>query len=266
MIAPSGFARLIVKAAERVRPGASAVLDDMPPAALARIASMAARGLVRAPLLGAAGTSLLVGRRVTIRDPSQVFLGRGVIIEDGVEIQGRSRRGITLGDGVTIRNGAMLRPSSYYGREQGEGCIVGPGSNVGALCYLGCAGFIEIGRDVLMGSMVQLIAEEHVVTGDETIKAAGTTRRGIRIGDGCWLGAGSIVLDGVELGAGCVVGAGAVVTRSWPAGSVLAGVPATLLRESAAGEEPAPGERLATGNAESATRDAESPTRDAEND
>ena len=34
----------------------------------------------------------------------------------------------------------------------------------------------------------------------------------------------------------------------------------------AAGEEPAPGERLATGNAESATRDAESPTRDAEND
>jgi acetyltransferase-like isoleucine patch superfamily enzyme len=187
---------------------------------------------------------------VTIRDPRRVFVGRGVIIEDGVEIQGRSRRGISLGDGVTIRNGAMLRPSSYYGREQGEGCVIGPGSNVGALCYLGCAGFIEIGRDVLMGSMVQLIAEEHVL-GEDAIKAAGTTRRGIRIGDGCWLGAGSIVLDGVELGTGCVVGAGAVITRSWPAGSVLAGVPATLLRESAAGEG-----QIAT-QKESVTRDAE---------
>ena len=231
------FRRLALRVADCVRPGAACVLEDMPPAALARIAAMSARGLARAPLLGAAGSALLVGRRVTIRDLRRVFVGRGVIIEDGVEIQGRSRRGITLGDGVTIRNGAMLRPSSYYGRQQGEGCVIGPGSNIGALCYLGCAGFIEIGRDVLMGSMVQLIAEEHVL-GEETIKAAGTTRRGIRIGHGCWLGAGSIVLDGVELGAGCVVGAGAVVTRSWPAGSVLAGVPATRLRESAGEEEP----------------------------
>jgi acetyltransferase-like isoleucine patch superfamily enzyme len=250
MTAPFGFARVIVRAAERVRPGAAAVLEDMPPAALARIAAMSARGVARAPLLGAAGPSLLVGRRVTIRDPRRVFVGRGVIIEDGVEIQGRSRRGISLGDGVTVRNGAMVRPSSYYGREQGEGCVIGPGSNVGALCYLGCAGFIEIGRDVLMGSMVQLIAEEHVL-GEDTIKAAGTTRRGIRIGDGCWLGAGSIVLDGVELGAGCVVGAGAVVTRSWPAGSVLVGVPATLLRE------PAAGEGQITTQKEPVTRDAE---------
>jgi acetyltransferase-like isoleucine patch superfamily enzyme len=240
MNVPSGLAAAITKAAERMRPGAAGVLADLPPAALAKLAAMAARGAVRAPLLGAAGPSLLVGRRVTIRDPRRISVGRGVIVEDGVEIQGRSRRGVSLGDGVTIRNGAMIRPSSYYGREQGEGCLVGPGSNVGALCYIGCAGFIEIGRDVLMGSMVQLIAEEHVLGGDETIKVAGTTRRGIRIGDGCWLGAGSIVLDGVELGAGCVVGAGAVVTHSWPAGSVLAGVPATLLREPAIGDgEPA---------------------------
>jgi acetyltransferase-like isoleucine patch superfamily enzyme len=241
------------------------VLEGMPPAALAKIAAMSARGLARAPLLGAAGSALLVGRRVTIRDPRRVFVGRGVIIEDGVEIQGRSYRGVTLGDGVTVRNGAMVRPSSYYGREQGDGCAIGPGSNVGALCYLGCAGFIEIGRDVLMGSMVQLIAEEHVVTGNETIKTSGTTRRGICIGDGCWLGAGSIVLDGVELGAGCVVGAGAVVTRSWPAGSVLAGVPATLLREpaggtpeSAIGEEPAPADdEPAAGEEEPVTRHTE---------
>jgi acetyltransferase-like isoleucine patch superfamily enzyme len=259
MNVPSGFTKMIAGVAERVRPGAAVVLADMPPAALARIASMAVRAATRAPLLGAAGPSLLVGRRVTIRDPRRVFVGRGVIIEDGVEIQGRSRRGVTLGDGVTIRNGAMVRPSSYYGREQGEGCVIGSGSNVGALCYLGCAGFIEIGRDVLMGSMVQLIAEQHRVTGEETIKAAGTIRRGITVGDGCWLGAGSIVLDGVELGAGCVVGAGAVVTRSWPAGSVLAGVPATLLREQTDGATGYAGAAAEPpgGQEESSTRDAE---------
>jgi acetyltransferase-like isoleucine patch superfamily enzyme len=227
---PSRFTRVIARAAERVRPGSTAVLTELPPSTIAKLAAMAVRGMARTPLLGAAGPSLLVGRRVTIRDPRHVRLGRGVIIEDGAEIQGRSRRGIVLGDGVTIRNGAMIRPSSYYGRRQGEGCVIGPGSNVGALCYVGCAGFIEIGRDVLMGSMVQLIAEEHVIGDGEAIKASGVTRSGISIGDGCWLGGGCIILDGVELGAGCVVGAGAVVTRSWPAGSVLAGVPAVAIR------------------------------------
>ena len=236
MTAPFGFARVIVRAAERVRPGAAAVLEDMPPAALARIAAMAARGVARAPLLGAAGPSLLVGRRVTIRDPRRVFVGRGVIIEDGVEIQGRSRRGISLGDGVTVRNGAMMRPVQLLRPRTRRGLRHRSGQ--------------QRRRPVLPG-MRRLHRDRsrraHGFHGAadrggararrrSTIKAAGTTRRGIRIGDGCWLGAGSIVLDGVELGAGCVVGAGAVVTRSWPAGSVLAGVPATLLREPAAGE------------------------------
>jgi acetyltransferase-like isoleucine patch superfamily enzyme len=224
------LANAIAAAAERVRPGAAEVLREAPPSAVVKLSAMAVRGAVRAPLLGAAGPSLLVGRRVTIRNPRQVFVGRGVIIEDSVEIQGRSRLGVRLGDGVTLRNGAMIRPSSYYGREEGDGCVIGAGSTLGALCYVGCAGFVEIGRNVLMGSMVQLIAEEHVIGDDPAIKASGTTRRGIRIGDGCWLGGGSIVLDGVELGAGCVVGAGAVVTRSWPAGCVLGGVPAALIR------------------------------------
>lgn len=46
------------------------------------------------------------------------------------------------------------------------------------------------------------------------------------IGDGCWIGEGACILKGVELGENCVVGANAVVTKSFPAGSVLGGVPA----------------------------------------
>jgi acetyltransferase-like isoleucine patch superfamily enzyme len=236
---PEPFVRAVTAAAERVRPGAAGVLGELPPSAVAKIAAMSLRAALVRPRLGSAGQGLLVGRSVTLRDAARIRVGSGVIVEDGVEIQGRSSRGITLGSRVTIRNNSMIRPSSYYGRREGEGCSIGDGSNVGAMCYIGCAGFIEIGRDVLMGSLVQLIAEEHVVPvaaaghgageavgAGASIKDAGTTRTGITIGDGCWLGAGSIILDGVELGAGCIVGAGAVVTRSYPAGTVLTGVPA----------------------------------------
>jgi len=51
------------------------------------------------------------------------------------------------------------------------------------------------------------------------------------IGDRCLIGMGAILLEGVKIGAGSIVGAGAVVTKDVPAGVVVAGVPAKVLRE-----------------------------------
>jgi acetyltransferase-like isoleucine patch superfamily enzyme len=52
----------------------------------------------------------------------------------------------------------------------------------------------------------------------------------VRLGRNVWLGCNVTVLKGVSLGDSCVVGANAVVTTSFPAGSVLAGVPARVLK------------------------------------
>jgi maltose O-acetyltransferase len=52
----------------------------------------------------------------------------------------------------------------------------------------------------------------------------------VKIGNQCWIGAKAVILKDVELGDGCVVAAGAIVTKSFPANSVVAGVPARLLR------------------------------------
>lgn len=51
-----------------------------------------------------------------------------------------------------------------------------------------------------------------------------------RIGKNCFIGGESIILPGITIGDGCVVGAGSVVTKDVPAGSVIAGNPAKVLR------------------------------------
>jgi len=95
-----------------------------------------------------------------------------------------------------------------------------------------------------MGPHVCLIAEDHD-SGDPhlPIKAQGVTRQSIVIEDDVWLGAGAVVVAGVTVGRGSVVAAGAVVTRDVPPQSVVAGVPARLVRSRADGRaDPRPDE------------------------
>lgn len=55
--------------------------------------------------------------------------------------------------------------------------------------------------------------------------------KGIKIGDGAWIGANSVILDGADIGEGCVVGAGSIVTGRLPPWSVAGGVPARKIRD-----------------------------------
>ena len=52
----------------------------------------------------------------------------------------------------------------------------------------------------------------------------------VKIGRDCWFGANVVVCPGVTVGDGCVIGAGSVVTRDIPAKSVAAGVPCKVIR------------------------------------
>ena len=52
----------------------------------------------------------------------------------------------------------------------------------------------------------------------------------ISVGEDCWIGGGVTVMPGVKIGKGSTVGAGSVVTKDVDEYSVVAGVPAKLLR------------------------------------
>jgi acetyltransferase-like isoleucine patch superfamily enzyme len=197
----------------------------------ASVAAKAARGLRWRPFLQGTPGVVLVGRGASIRHPRHIHAAGALVIEDYAEVQGLSTGGIHFGHRVTVGRFASIRPSGYYGREIGAGLEIGDHSNIGPYCVLGCAGPIQIGERVMMGQSVHLLAERHEMDDpDRPMQAQGVSRAGIVIEDDCWLGAGAKILDGVTIGSGSVVGAGAVVTKSFPPGSVIGGVPAKLLR------------------------------------
>jgi acetyltransferase-like isoleucine patch superfamily enzyme len=188
------------------------------------------RGLLFRPWVRSCHGLLFCGRHVTIWHGYALALGRNVILEDNVLINALSLEGIVLGNNVTVRRGASLVASGVI-RRKGVGIRIGDDSSVGDSSYLAGQGGIEIGKDVLLGPGVMIFSEDHRM-GDTRlpIRQQGETRAPVVIEDDCWIGAGSILLKGVRLGRGTVVAAGSVVTHDVPAFSVVAGVPARFLR------------------------------------
>lgn len=90
---------------------------------------------------------------------------------------------------------------------------------------------IEIGDHVTISSNVSFITHDGATWVFRHLPPyEGLQRFGrIVIGDNCFVGAGAIIMPGVSIGPNSVVGAGAVVTRSVPANSVVAGVPARYI-------------------------------------
>lgn len=198
---------------------------------LCLLAERFVRGSLLKLRLGRSKGVVLCDRKVRITHAGHIKAGRAFNIEEGVEMVGLSKRGVVFGDRCTVGCYAVIRPTNVLVDEAGEGLSMGHHSNIGPFAFIGCSGYIRIGSHVLMGPRVNLLAENHIFERtDITIKQQGVRRQFITIEDDCWIGAGSTILAGVTIGRGAVVAAGAVVTKDVPAGAVVAGVPAVVLK------------------------------------
>ncbi len=109
---------------------------------------------------------------------------------------------------------------------------IGSGTSVGNDFVITSNGCIEIGVDCLISYRVTLMDHSHVTGPGVAPVTSGLTESGpISIGTKCFIGCNVVIMPGVKLGENCVVGASSVVTKSFDAGSVIAGAPAKLLRK-----------------------------------
>ena len=152
---------------------------------------------------------------------------QGAKISWDCRILGESEGRISVDAGATVCEGTLL---SCGDEHNGFGEIrIGSGSWIGQYNNLRAGGGdIIIGRDCLISQFCTLVASNHGTVAGSTMQAQSPdpSRRGVRLGNDVWLGAGTCVMPGVEIGDGAVLGANSVVTRSVPAMEIWAGSPA----------------------------------------
>lgn len=107
---------------------------------------------------------------------------------------------------------------------------IGDYSGIGVDCEMN--GPVTIGRYVNMGPEVVVYTQNHAFNRiDIPMQKQGYDNvRPVVIGDDVWIGRRVIILPGVKIGEGCVIGAGAIVAKDIPPYSVVVGNPAKIVK------------------------------------
>jgi len=108
--------------------------------------------------------------------------------------------------------------------EIGDDCLITDG------VYIAAEKSVAIGARTMLGPKVMIFDADHGIAPGIPPRDQPTVPKPVKIGAGCWLGAGVIVLRGVTIGDGAVIGAGAVVTRDIPPNTVAIGIPARVIK------------------------------------
>ena len=93
-------------------------------------------------------------------------------------------------------------------------------------------GPVTIGSHVNLAQGITVTALNHNFEAPERrIDEQGVSTQQVTISDDIWIGANAVVLPGVTIGNHCVIAAGAVVTKDVPPHSLVAGVPAKIIKQ-----------------------------------
>jgi acetyltransferase-like isoleucine patch superfamily enzyme len=167
---------------------------------------------------------------VRIRFADHIRLARGVYIDQGVYLHA-CPGGIELGEDTIVMHHAELHVYNFRDLSQ-SGIVVGRASLIGEFCVIRGPGGVTIGDRVYLSPAVHVYSSNHVFDDpDVCFIDQGVTTQGVTIEDECWIGAMVVILDGVTIGRHSVVAAGAVVTKDVPPYSMVAGVPARVIRD-----------------------------------
>jgi len=139
--------------------------------------------------------------RIYVSWPHQVQLGDRVVLEPDIAFKF---------DGIWCPGPSIIIEDEVF---------------LGRGCEFNIRRGIIIGARSAIGSGCRFIDHDHGITGVAIDETRGDERE-IVLGQNVWLGCNVVLLKGVEIGDGAVVAAGSVVTKRIPAGEIWAGVPA----------------------------------------
>lgn len=161
---------------------------------------------------------------------TKLFFGPARIIRQPTRVRGFAN--IRIGQMFTT--GQYCRIEAATRADGSPSLVFGDNIQINDKCHIAALHRIEIGSDVLIASNVYVSDHDH---GDTSVEQLGISPADrplvfspVIIEDKVWIGENAVILKGVRIGQCSVVASGAVVTKDVPPYSVVAGVPARVIK------------------------------------
>lgn len=156
-----------------------------------------------------------------------LHLGNHVYLGDRVAVY-RSNKG----GPVEIQNGVHLYGDAFIETGMGGSVRIDEGTHIQPGCHIHAfLSEVRIGKKVEIAPGCGFYSYDHgMALGIPIMEQPLTSKGGISVGDGAWIGYGVTVLQGVTIGEGAVIAAGSVVVHDIPENAIAAGVPAKVLK------------------------------------
>lgn len=165
----------------------------------------ALRALIYRPFFKNIGSMSYIGKPCFIEGCKRICIGKKTRIFPGFRIEAIGTGEVFIGDNCAVEQNVHII-------SQGRMLYIGNDTTISANVFISNVdhGYEDITKSVM---------DQHSVE-KETI-----------IGEGCFIGFGSVIIPGTKLGKHCIVGANAVVKGSFPDYCVIAGAPAKIVKQ-----------------------------------
>jgi acetyltransferase-like isoleucine patch superfamily enzyme len=169
---------------------------------------------------------LLLGKGTRFNNPRTIEFRKICRIGSYSKIFAFTRSGIRLGNNFSLGAFSVLTNGFNHFSKFGS-LNIGNNVGIGEYCYICAVSDVVIGNDTIVGQYLSVHPQNHNFSArSELIRLQGTSEKGVKIGNNCWIGSKVTFLDGSSVGDGCIVAAGAVVNSVFPDNVIVGGCPA----------------------------------------
>jgi acetyltransferase-like isoleucine patch superfamily enzyme len=186
---------------------------------------------------------------------AKLIVGNNVLLGNNVQFVLGSHSVVKIGNNCTI--GENIQIESYYGNLTiGNNCnfecngriyicsgeiTIADNFSTGFGFYFSAEKYtyISIEKDCMFSKNIHMLADNghSIIDLTEKKNFAVGANRNIRIGEHVWIGIGTTILYNTSIGNGCVIGAASLVNNSFPNNSIIAGIPAKVIKTNIAWEK-----------------------------
>ena len=161
----------------------------------------------------------------------KILIWRGLRVEKGTHLGNIScdwPNKLIIGSDCDIQDGVDFK--IWHPFDSDTYIKIGNKVFIGHACEFVCNTKITIGNDCLIASRTTFVDVGHRTDPNANMNVQGTIAEEITIEEDVWIGSSCVVIKGVTIGKGAIIAAGSLVNKSVPPYQIWGGVPAKFIK------------------------------------